>query len=86
MDYEISMHARQELVRRGIPLSVVESVLNHPGQKVPECEGVICCQSVIAINDKPCLVRVMINENSVPVRVITVYRTSRIGKYWKAEE
>jgi hypothetical protein len=43
-------------------LTVVESVLENPQQKVPEHGDVICCQSKIDINQKEYLVRVMVNE------------------------
>ncbi len=69
--------------RRGIPLAVVESVLADPAQKVPEHGGVVCYQSKVEINRKPYLVRVMVNEKLLPAKVVTVYRTSKINKYWK---
>jgi hypothetical protein len=72
------------MTRRGIPLAVVESVLASPGQKVPEHGGVVCYQSQVKINQKLYLVRVMVNEAVTPPKVVTVYRTSRINKYWKA--
>ena len=83
MKHELSSHVQQEMERRGIPLAVVESVLAAPGQKVPEHGDVICYQSKAEINQKPYLVRVMVNETATPPKVVTVYRTSKIGKYWK---
>ena len=35
------------------------------------------------INEKVYLVRVMVNEKLRPPKVVTVYRTSKISKYWK---
>jgi hypothetical protein len=83
MKHELSRHVQQEMERRGIPLAVVESVLAAPGQKVPEHGDVVCYQSKIEINQKPYLVRVMVIETAIPMKVVTVYRTSKIGKYWK---
>ena len=83
MDAELSKHVQQELARRGIPLAVVESVLTAPSQKVPEHGDVVCYQSKVEINQKPYLVRVMVNEKTTPPKVVTVYRTSKINKYWK---
>jgi hypothetical protein len=83
MKYELSSHVQKEMSRRGIPLAVVESVLAGPAQKVPEHGDVICYQSQVDINQKPYLVRVMVNEKAVPPKVVTVYRTSKINKYWK---
>lgn len=84
MDYEFSAHVQQEMERRAIPLSVVEQVLSAPAQKVPEHASVMCYQSIVKINLKPYLVRVMVNETVAPPKVITVYRTSKVEKYWKA--
>jgi hypothetical protein len=83
MDYDLSDHVREEIVRRRIPLVVVESVLANPQQKVPEHGDVLCYQSKIEINQKEYLVRVMVNETLPLARVVTVYRTSKIRKYWK---
>lgn len=38
----------------------------------------------VEISQKPYLVRVMVNETAKPPKVVTVYRTSKINKYWKA--
>ncbi|MCZ7638617.1 MAG: DUF4258 domain-containing protein [Verrucomicrobia bacterium] len=84
MKPELSKHVQEEMDRRGIPLAVVESVLAAPAQKVPEHGDVICYQSKVEINQKPYLVRVMVNETAAPPKVVTVYRTSKINKYWKA--
>jgi hypothetical protein len=37
----------------------------------------------VEINQKPYLVRVMVNEAAAPPKVVTAYRTSKISKYWK---
>jgi len=83
VNYDLSDHVREEIVRRRIPLTVVESVLANPQQKVPEHGDVICYQSKIDINQKEYLVRLMVNERLTRAKVVTVYRTSKIRKYWK---
>ena len=84
MSYNLSAHVQREMDRRGIPLTVLESVLAAPAQKVPEHGDIMCYQSKVEINQKPYLVRVMVNEAATPPKVVTVYRTSKISKYWKA--
>jgi hypothetical protein len=84
MKHELSNHVQQEMTRRGIPLAVVESVLAAPAQKASEHGDVVCYQSKVEINRKLYLVRVMANEKATPQKVVTVYRTSKISKYWKA--
>ena len=86
VNYDLSDHVRKEIARRRIPLTVVESVLTAPQQKVPEHGQVVCYQSKIDINQKEYLVRVMVNEKMTPATVVTVYRTSKIRKYWKATQ
>jgi hypothetical protein len=56
-------------------------VLAAPAQKRPEHGNVVCYQSKVEINGKPYLLRVMVNEQTA--KVVTVYRTSKIEKYWK---
>ena len=81
MKPELSKHVQQEMQRRGIPLAVVDSVLAAPAQKMPEHGDVVCYQSKVQINGKPYLVRLMVNEKTA--KVVTVYRTSKINKYWR---
>jgi hypothetical protein len=78
---ELSKHVRTEMQRRGIPLAVVEAVLEFPEQKMSEHGNVICYQLKVEINGRPYLVRAMVNETAA--KVVTVYRTSKINKYWK---
>ena len=82
MSFQISAHALAEMQRRGIPQSVLDSVLDAPEQKVPDHASVVCYQSRVAINNKPYLLRVMVEEAKQPPVVVTVYRTSKISKYW----
>jgi hypothetical protein len=83
MNFRLSKHAEREMARRGISRDIVEGVLIAPAQKVPEHGAIACYQSVMAIDQKPYLVRVMVNEATSPPTVVTVYRTSKIEKYWR---
>jgi hypothetical protein len=82
MKHELKKHAQDEMERRSIPLNVVQLILDSPAQKVPEHGGILCYQSKAEINGRIYLVRVMVNENATPSKVVTVYRTSKISKYW----
>ena len=71
--------------RRGIPLSLVESVLNNPQQIVSEREGRKAYQAQIDHNfgdSQVFLVRIIVADDVDPAVIITVYRTSKINKYW----
>ena len=71
------------MVRRGIPVTVVEAILAAPGQRIRETHNVISYQSLVDISGKAYLVRVLVNDTLIPPKVVTVYRTSKIGKYSK---
>jgi len=85
MKVRFSKHAEREMARRGISRDIVQGVLAAPAQKVPEHGAIVCYQSIVEIDQKPYLVRVMVNETAYPPTVVTVvYRTSKIEKYWRA--
>jgi hypothetical protein len=80
-----SDHARVEIVRRDIPVEVVEQVLSSPEQVVPEHGGLMARQSRVELEGKQYMVRAVVAERPDATVVVTVYRTSRIGKYWRSE-
>jgi len=80
-----SDHARLEIVRRDIPFAVVEQVLSSPEQSVPEHGGLVARQSRVDLEGKRHLVRVIVAEQPDATVVVTAYRTSRIGKYWRSK-
>jgi mRNA-degrading endonuclease RelE of RelBE toxin-antitoxin system len=85
MDYKFSSHAQTEMERRKISVDLVESVLDNPQQIISEKEERKAYQSKIDIGGKAFLLRVIVVDNVEPVVVITVYKTSKIDKYWRAE-
>jgi len=82
-EYRISSHALQEMDRRNIGHEMVDAIMANPVQKVPELGNIVCYQSKVEIEEKTFLVRVMVNEDANPPVIVTVYRTSKIGKYWR---
>ncbi|MHB8883268.1 MAG: DUF4258 domain-containing protein [Thermodesulfovibrionales bacterium] len=84
MKYEISKHAREEMERRVISVQIVETILQNPQQIVDEYGNKKAFQSIIDIGTgKDYLVRVIVNDTIAPAKVVTVYRTSKISKYWR---
>jgi hypothetical protein len=70
--------------RRQISLSSVESVLDNPQQIIIEREGRKVYQSKVDFgNGKIFLLRIIVADDIDPKVVITVYRTSKIEKYWR---
>lgn len=83
MTFQFSKHVLVELEKRKIPQTLVEQALNAPEQKVPEVDDITCYQSRVEISGKTYLLRVMVNETVNPPVVVTVYRTSKVTKYWR---
>ena len=69
--------------RRGIEEAVVRRVLAAPEQRHVVRPGRDVLQSRIALAGKTYLLRVFVDIDRDPAEVVTVYRTSRIAKYWR---
>ena len=86
MDFEITEHALDELARRSIPIQILNEVLNSPQQIVPTYGNRVVYQSQVYFGEgRTYLLRAVIDENVHPAEVITVYRTSKISKYWSSQ-
>jgi hypothetical protein len=82
--YRITDHARDEAERRGIPLDVLQTVMESPGQIIEAHSERKVYQSKVEIHGKLYVVRAVV-ELTDPLMVVTVYRTSKIKKYWSDE-
>ena len=82
--YVFTPHAAFEMARRRVLDSIVRGVLAAPEQRHSVRPGRDVPQSKIVFYGKTYLVRVFINVDRSPAEVVTVYRTSRIAKYWRA--
>jgi hypothetical protein len=71
------------LINRKIPQELAESVLQNPQQKYPNSEDTVCYQSPVTLAGKSYLLRLFVNETVNPAVVATLYRTSKIKKYWR---
>ena len=84
MKFRLSNHALEELGRRDIPHDLVDRVLQNPQQVLAERDGKKIYQSQVEfVGGKIFLLRVIVNEEVEPAVVVTVYRTSKIEKYWR---
>ncbi len=81
-DANITDHAASQMTRRRISLVLVHDVLRNPQQVLDVRPGRVVLQSRVMIDEKSQLVRVFVDTGQIPFRVITVYRTSKIDKYW----
>lgn len=88
MNFRLSHHAEWEVTRRGIPLELVQAVMEDPEQRVVDesrTDRWIHQSRFRFENGKMYLLRVVVDEEEQPPVIITVYRTSKIEKYWSAE-
>ena len=85
MKFKLSRHVQEEMQRRAIPLELLESVLQNPQQVLPERSGKKAYQSHFDFGSgRIFLLRAIVDDNVDPAIVVTVYRTSKISKYWRA--
>lgn len=83
MEYTLSFHASQEIENRQIPLELLEMVLNEPQQIYVDEFDILVYQSVLGFpNSKKYLLRIFLADKD-PKHIITIYRTSKIDKYWR---
>lgn len=85
MEYRLSAHAEDELVNRSIPRTLLEATLQSPEQVAEIDEHKIVYQSRIEIEGRVFLLRAIVAHDVDPPLVVTVYRTSKISKYWIQE-
>ena len=80
--YILTAHAIDEMARRRIDRSAVKTILGAPELRGPVRPGRDVLQSRVVIDGKSYLIRVFVDVDREPAEVVTVYRTSKIEKYW----
>ncbi len=85
MSFRLSRHAQEEMMmRRGIPPDLVDDVLANPEQTIDMPDGKKAYQSRIDFGTgRTFLLRIIVAIDVDPNLVVTVYRTSKISKYWR---
>jgi len=80
----IKDHAIFEAKRRGISTKFIIFTVNNQQQKLYSKKGRVIVQNIYydKIEKKEMLLRVIGFEVSEKFEVITVYKTSKISKYW----
>lgn len=82
--FRYSRHAEEEMKRRQIPQQIADQVLTAPEQELNQADGRKIYQSRIEmLPGKTYLIRIFIDPIEDPAVVVTVYRTSKIEKYWR---
>jgi len=86
MNYILSGHAEWEMERRQIRKAGLDALLQVPEQRIRQSADTEILQSRFAAeNGKMYLLRAVVTTGREPPLVVTVYRTSKIEKYWRPE-
>ena len=85
VDFLLTDHALESMDRRGLDQAVVLDVVMRPQQRLDIRPGRAVLQSIAEMHGRRYLVRVVMDVDRAPAEVVTVYRTSRIDKYWRTE-
>ncbi len=84
IDYTITDHADFEISRPGLKRETIDRVLKNPEQRFDVRLSRVVLQSRIQESGKEFLIRVFVDADRRPAEVVTAYRTTKIGKYWRA--
>ena len=84
-EFVFTDHAQNEMARRQISEEDVKTVLAKPEQMEIVREGRAVYQSKLDMGQPPktYLLRVFVDIDLTPPYIVTVYRTSKIEKYWR---
>lgn len=84
MELIISDHALFEARRRHIDLELAISIIKDPQQKIPSRKDRTVFQSRYYdnIENREMLLRAIVEQAGDTIKVISIYKTSKIDKYW----
>ncbi len=82
--FVFSGHALKKLRERELDESLAEEILAAPEQCFPDNKGLMIYQSRVQLPGGTYLLRLFVNEETSPKRVVTIYLTSKLRKYWRA--
>ena len=86
MNFIFSKHADEQMVRRSLKRSVVEAVFLKPEQVLEDenDEDIKIHQSIVKEGDILFLYRVFVNTKVQPNMIVTLYKTTKIDKYYES--
>jgi hypothetical protein len=85
LEFRLTDHAQLEMERRHITDAEIARVLSAPEQTLMVRPGRVVYQSRVEFGEPPKthLLRVFVDIDRQLPKVVTVYRTSKIEKYWR---
>jgi len=79
----VTDHARDQAARRGLSEITMLGFVCGPERVVEVRPGREIRQSrIVDARDTTFLVRVVVDRTEADIRIVTVYKTSRVAKYW----
>ena len=84
MSFVLSNHARSQMNLRGLTEDVINNILENPLEIKTLNDRQVYQGTYVALG-KQYLVRIFVNHLTEPNIVITVYRTSKISKYYEGD-
>ena len=86
MNFIFSKHAEEQLGKRLLGRSIVENVVLKPDQVIQDenDEDIAIYQSLVKEDDTMFLYRVFVNVKVQPNVIVTLYRTTKIDKYYES--
>jgi hypothetical protein len=87
MELIFSKHAREQMSRRGINYESVLMVVSRPDQTITDNEEstTVIYQSLIKESNRMFLLRVFVNRDKQPNVIVTLYKTTKISKYYEGK-
>jgi len=86
VNFVLSKHAEEQIIRRSLSRDVVDAVVLRPDQVVGDesDEDVAIYQSIVKEDDTVFLYRVFVNTKVEPNVIVTAYKTTKIEKYYES--
>lgn len=81
MTFVLSVHAKEQIARRGIDLETITEIVSKPDFVTEQDKGIMVFNKYFPDQHKNFLYRVFVNMEKIPPLVITAYKTSKTDKY-----
>ena len=87
MAVRFSRHAHEQMLLRGITSETVMDVVSCPDQTIVDKDEPtkVTYQSLINENNTMFLLRVFVDTGKQPNVIVTVYKTTKISKYYEVK-
>ncbi|HZT42704.1 MAG TPA: DUF4258 domain-containing protein [Chthonomonadaceae bacterium] len=82
MNYILSDHTQEEMVKRNVTAEEIDAVMQHPQQILPAKKGRKTYQSLLVRGNKIMMLRLIVDDRTDPAVVVTIYPTTK-AKYWR---